>query len=128
MSTTTNEMKGRLAQYLNRQCSLEEFDDWFAVALRDAHKSDDKEAESLAHAIEWAFCDLERGAPGEQVRNTLIQLAEAQTGNLLVFGKPLVLGTAPYSTGTSDTSSTLLALAASGSMGRPQILREMVPE
>lgn len=74
MSTLANELRSRLTQYLNVQCSLEEFEAWFSPILRDVHKSSDGEAEYLVQEIEWAFCDLECGASIKAVADRLRQL------------------------------------------------------
>ena len=76
MLTPANEMRSHLDLYLTGQCSLEQFEDWFAPVLRDVHKLNDPEAEGLANAIEWAFCDLERGVPPGLVRRAFLKLAE----------------------------------------------------
>jgi hypothetical protein len=61
MAELVNEIKERLSQYVSGDLGKTEFHDWFALVLRDVHKSNDQEAETLAHLIEWQFFDTEHG-------------------------------------------------------------------
>jgi hypothetical protein len=122
---TTKQIKEQLSRYLTGDLEPAEFRDWFALVLRDVHKSTDQNLEELAHEIEWAFCDLDRGVPSEKVRDALAQLLNPQTSTTFVLGQPMLLGGGLYSVATSGaSSSTLLTGAAVASMGRPQVLHE----
>jgi len=73
--TSTKELRQRLATFLAEPEREQDFRAWFALVLRDAHKSDPA-TETLAHDIMWAFYDQRRGlcAP-EQLTETLVKLA-----------------------------------------------------
>jgi hypothetical protein len=76
MELTTREIREQLRRYLTGDLDAAAFRDWFAVVLRDAHKSTDPELEQMAHDIEWALCDLESGSCSvENVTETLRALA-----------------------------------------------------
>ncbi len=79
MSKLSNEIRQQLSRYLADDIQPSVFRDWFALVLRDVHKSNDSEAEELAHAVEWQFCDLENGAMPQQVRENLLVLSRAQS-------------------------------------------------
>ena len=119
MSTLTNEMKSHLAQYVNRQCSLEEFEDWFAPVLRDVHKTNDHAAELLAHEIEWAFCDLERGVPSDEVRLVLHRLTMPT--------RPIIVGNVAYDEISYSGTSSRLQWGGMVSLGPLQRLPEEAP-
>jgi hypothetical protein len=75
MENLAKEIREHLAAYLAGDLQAEDFRGWFASALRDVHKSNDPEAEELAHAVEWEFCDFERGVSSEEIRQNLSRLA-----------------------------------------------------
>lgn len=78
---TFKELQKRLAEYTSGLLSLEEFRMWFAPVLRDAHRSGDADAEKLAHAVEWEFCDLARGSSEQTMKENLARLASVAVGN-----------------------------------------------
>jgi hypothetical protein len=127
MSPLTKEMRTRLNCYLTGACSLEDFQAWFSPIFHDVHKCGDSEAEALAGAVDWAFVDFESGGlTPDRLRGVLAQLAEEP--QTIVFGSPIVLGGTYYTDSTSGTTSATLQLGgASVSLGRPRVLREMVP-
>jgi hypothetical protein len=116
-------MRNRLEQYVDRKCSLDEFENWFDDALLAAANSSDEAAVNLGHQVEWAFFDLERGCPVETVLATLKRLAEPSA---VIIGLPLIFGATYFGSLPSGSSSMLQHAAAPGSMGRPQILPETV--
>ena len=101
---TKKQIRKQLSLYLAGTLEPPTFRDWFALALRDAHEATDPGVEELAHSIEWAFSDLERGVSAEQVRKSLLELAKeselaTQTSSVELFpyvdfGPPLD----PYNT------------------------------
>src|SRR5260370_27694468 len=126
MATPVNEMKSQLARYLSGQCSLEEFEEWFAPVLRDVHKSSDQDAEALAHAIEWAFCDLDRGVLPESVRSDLLNLVEEPAqlaATTLVMGEPLDVGN-PFYSWNSGASTRLHVGVGVSLVPQMRIVRE----
>jgi hypothetical protein len=103
MSSLTNEMKVHLAQLVAGTLTLDAFHDWFAATLRDVHDSNDPDAELLAHAIEWTFCDMERGLSHEAARLTFAVLADSQPTFVFRYGALPTQGVAtPVMTGTSS--------------------------
>jgi hypothetical protein len=60
MYTSANELKAQLSKHLSGAMSLAEFDEWFAPVLRDVDKFDEYTLK-LTEAVEWVFCDYERG-------------------------------------------------------------------
>lgn len=127
MSTLTTEMRSRLARYAAGQCSLEQFEDWFAPVLRNVYQSNDPEAEQLAVAIEWAFCDMERGMSSPELLKKNLEVLSLPE-NTTKVGNPLVLGGATYdpdlTAGTSSTFQVGAAVGAAVSFGPLRILRE----
>jgi hypothetical protein len=71
--TTTKEIREQLGRYLAGELESRAFREWFAMVLRDSPGG--SEVEQLAHSIEWAFVDLERGVPADEVRRHLSDLA-----------------------------------------------------
>jgi len=61
MAMLTNEIRERLTRYVAGDDTPEAFRHWFALILRDVHQSNDEEAETLAHQIEWQFLYAEQG-------------------------------------------------------------------
>lgn len=84
---TAKEIREQLNRYLAGDVDPATFRDWFAVVLRDVHTSIDPQAEELAHSIEWAFSDLDRGAAPEQVRDNLAALAASRFVVLVQCGE-----------------------------------------
>ena len=104
---TAKEIREQLRQYLAGALDRTAFRDWFAVTLRDVHASSDPSAEQLAHAVEWAFCDLECGAAVEQVRGNLTALSEHPESVVLIqCSQPMEIPSGLFhgtvSTGTSS--------------------------
>ena len=74
--TSFKELQKKLAEYTSGLLPVEEFRAWFAPVLRDVHRSGDADAEKLAHAVEWEFCDLERGVSSDAIlKENLSRLA-----------------------------------------------------
>ena len=69
----TSEIKNQLARYYRGEIDLTTFQEWLDHAL-DAQR--DPEANRFAQAIEWLFCDFERGLLSrDQMMEALLQLA-----------------------------------------------------
>lgn len=78
MVTSVKELRDRLREFLADAGKEQEFRDWFALALRDSHKSG-ADVESLAHEIMWAFLDRKRGVySGQQLADELQRLTVTQ--------------------------------------------------
>jgi hypothetical protein len=126
MPTPADEMRSHLDAYLTGQCSLEQFEEWFSPVLRDVHKLHDAEAEGLANAIEWAFCDLERGVPSDKVKDTLSRFVSEKAPPLV--RQALVVGGAVYTavadSGTSSKSNLQSGAGFAVSLGPLQITPE----
>lgn len=60
MLTSAKELRNRLREFLADVNKEQEFREWFALALRDSHKSG-TDVEALAHEIMWVFLDQRRG-------------------------------------------------------------------
>jgi hypothetical protein len=87
--TMLEQMKNWLNRYLSGACSLDEFQEWFAPALRDVATSEETEAEELAGSIVLAFSRRGNGAyTQEQLRSVLEQLL-APTALAVVSGYPV---------------------------------------
>ena len=79
MSELTKELKERLSRYVAGKLEPAVFRDWFALLLRDVHKSNDPEAETLAHMVEWQFLSVERGTmPLDALKVNLSHLSQEQ--------------------------------------------------
>jgi len=105
MTVTTKEVKEKLSSYLAGQLAGLEFEEWFALALRDGHKSGDPGTEELIQSIEWAFCDLERGlATKAQLQNNLWSLVSTESA-----GSPTQQGDVHVA--VLDTTAVAQALA-----------------
>lgn len=77
MATSVNDLKDRLRKFLSGDEPDEEFRVWFALALRDAHKANDPDFESLAHAVQGAFSDAASGLyTSDQLEQVLSSLAK----------------------------------------------------
>ena len=103
MAALANEVREQLSRYLSGEVQPDAFQNWFALVLRDVHKSGDREAEALAYSVEWAFLDLERGlsSPAE-LRENLSHLAAANESVGVRHYVVSVYGEASYfTTGTS---------------------------
>ncbi len=120
MSTLADEMKSRLASYVNQQSSLDQFEDWFGRASFEARKAKDSEAESLGYAVEWLFFDLEHGGDSAAVRKALASLV----GNRVVLSKVVAAAGAEILPSLNESFSTFRRAEGAGSFGRSQILRE----
>lgn len=84
MVTSTKELKQRLAAFLADPAQEGDFRVWFALALRDVHKSGDPALEGLAHDIMWAFYDQRNGlCTAEELTETLVELA---TDSAILYG------------------------------------------
>jgi len=95
--TSVKELKKRLGEFLAYPQSEQDFRDWFALALRDAHKSGEA-AEVLAHKIVWAFLDHKRG----------FYSTSELVSNLSVLAKPdpeIFWGSQPFAVVTGTTSN-----------------------
>ena len=61
MPASVNVLKERLRDFLHEPSLESEFRVWFAHELRNAHKSEDMELESLLHTVQRAFSDAAAG-------------------------------------------------------------------
>jgi hypothetical protein len=61
MTDLANQIKAQLTHYVDGKIAQTAFDNWFALAILEAHRTGDSEAESLLHSIEWELADVERG-------------------------------------------------------------------
>lgn len=74
--TRFDEMRDRLSRYLNGAYSLDEFQEWFAPALRDAVMANDSDAGSLACSIVVEFSHHGNGTySSDQLTEALSRLA-----------------------------------------------------
>ncbi len=107
--TMVDTMRNRLKKYLTGACSLDEFQEWFAPALRDAAVAEDAEAEELAASIALAFFLRGSGScTAQDLREVLEQLAQPSA---FVSGKVMVAGAgAIYYPAWSGTASFTLAV------------------
>ena len=113
--TSVNDIRKRLGQYVAGTSTLVEFQEWL-----DRQESIDESAQKLAHSIEWAFCDLERGGSAELLRQALSQLSAASA--------PVIVGDLFYSPfASSGTSSKIQQGEGIVLSGQMRILREEVP-
>jgi hypothetical protein len=113
---TAGTIREQLTRYLVGDLDAAAFRDWFALVLRDVHKSDDKDAEPLAHAIEWAFSDLERQlCSGVALREKLSRLARLPQESRAAMGTVVVYLDAVDLLSVEPSS----LLAASGSYSSP---------
>jgi len=81
-----NEIKTRLARYVAAVSTLEEFQEW----LDKQPCADDAQAHKLSMAIEWEFCDFERGVlNAEELMRSLRRIArsEPQVAQVFVMGE-----------------------------------------
>jgi len=125
MSTLVKEIKTRLSQYLVGESNAGEFQIWFASLLCDLSPAE-PDALALAHAIEWAFADAERGLAAAKVRNNLSQLARP-TSAAVVFGPPMVVGDVgvlPKQEWSEASNNRQAVTSGLVLMGRLQILHE----
>ncbi|HEV2315430.1 MAG TPA: hypothetical protein VGR94_09015 [Candidatus Acidoferrales bacterium] len=79
--TLCAQLQEKLAEYTSGLMTREEFRTWFAPVLRDVQKLGDLDAEKLAHAVEWEFCDVLRGASEQTLKENLARLASVAVGN-----------------------------------------------
>jgi hypothetical protein len=114
---TTKEIREHLGQYLTGNFEPAAFRDWFALVLRDAHKSSDPQLEELAHSIEWALYDLERGAALEQVRENLTAIATMQSVVFVYCGDPLENPSTFFHQAVSTGTLATLEVPASQEVG-----------
>jgi hypothetical protein len=77
VTLTGKEIKTQLSRYLEGKLDATKFREWFALVLRDVHKSSDPLAEPLAHAVEGAFADAENSNCTDELRATLEQLSRS---------------------------------------------------
>lgn len=69
---SATELKKRLGDWLDGKLSLREFEEWFVPATWDAHKSGDREAESLVDEIELNLSEYtDRVISHEELRTRL---------------------------------------------------------
>ena len=83
-----NEIKTRLARYVAAVSTLEEFQEW----LDQQHCADNAQAHKLSMAIEWEFCDFERGSlTAEELNRNLRRIATSspQVAQVFVMGEEL---------------------------------------
>lgn len=102
--TSVKEIKERLKAFLDDPDLEQEFRDWFALALRDVHKSNDPTAEALAHEIVWAFHDQRRGLCSP--RQLMDELTRLATDPGVHFGAE------PFQVKADATSTSLLEVPA----------------
>jgi hypothetical protein len=114
---TAKQIKEQLSRYLTGDLEPAEFRDWFALVLRDAHKSSDPHVEELAHSIEWALCDLERDATPEQVRDNLTAIAAMQPVVFVYCGDPTQNPSIFFHQAVSTGTSATLEVPASAAIG-----------
>jgi hypothetical protein len=113
--TLVNDIKKQLGQYLAGTSTLLEFQEWL-----DRQDPTNEDVQALTLAIEWAFCDLERGASVEVLKQTLSQLA--------AVSRPVIVGDLFYSPfASSGTSSKLQQGEGIVLSGQMKILHETVP-
>jgi hypothetical protein len=116
MTKLSNEIRQELSRYLAGDLQPADFRNWFAVVLRDVHKSNDPAAEELAHAVEWEFCDLERGVSPQQVRDNLRSMAE-QPGVFVQAEAPLKNPTNYFHESISTGTSAIPDVPTLGEVG-----------
>jgi hypothetical protein len=76
------DIKNRVGLYLSGNSTLQNFQEW----LDHQETSGDLEAQKISHAIEWEFCDLERGAlNAADLRGRLLGLASGRPQVAQVF-------------------------------------------
>jgi hypothetical protein len=104
--TSVKELKQRLGEFLADSKSENLFRDWFALVLRDAHRSD-AAVEQLAHKIMWAFLDQKRGlCSPKELMDELTRLA---TDPGVYFGaEPFPVKADTTSTGLQEVPAFVL--------------------
>jgi hypothetical protein len=77
------ELRNQLVRFLNKELSLDDFEDWFVRASWNIHKNPDLLAQRLAYAIEVRLAERSNGnLPDEQLRQELLDLANRHLWNL----------------------------------------------
>jgi len=77
MSTSVNELKARLRSFLGDPSQEADFRVWFAGVLRNAHRANSLEFESLAHTVQRAFSDASEGLyTPDELMEFLTELSE----------------------------------------------------
>lgn len=114
-----SEMRQQLKRFLLGRLSVEMLQVWLDERF-DAIQGDAAAAQLFSY-VEWAFCDLERGASSPEVLKANLERVAVES---------IVVGSAAMQwqgyAFSACSSSTLLHASAIGSVGRLQILPGMV--
>lgn len=80
MMALSAEIVANLVKLLRGKISVEQFEDWFVPRSWNVHKDDDREAERLAHDVDFALIELEEGRIDEkQFREEALRLIASST-------------------------------------------------